>query len=49
VRKPKEELVGLVKGLTTEAGDRHLPLLKRPAFYAAIAFVVFVLLNILFW
>jgi SSS family solute:Na+ symporter len=48
-KKPKEELVGLVKGLTTEAGDGHLPLVKRPAFYAAIAFVVFVLLNILFW
>ena len=48
-KKPKEELVGLVKGLTEEKLDKHLPFIKRPAFYAIISFVVFVILNLLFW
>jgi SSS family solute:Na+ symporter len=48
-KKSKEELVGLVKGLTEEKLDRHLPFIKRPEFYAIISFVVLVILNILFW
>ncbi len=48
-RKPKEELVGLVKGLTEEKLDSHLPFIKRPAFYAIISFVVLVVLDLLFW
>jgi SSS family solute:Na+ symporter len=31
-KKPKEELVGLVKGLTEEKHDQHLPFVKRPEF-----------------
>jgi solute:Na+ symporter, SSS family len=48
-KRPKEELVGLVKGLTDEKHDQHLPFIKRPAFYAIISLVVFVILDLLFW
>ncbi len=48
-RRPKEELVGLVKGLTKENLDKSLPLLKRPEFYAVISLLILVILNILFW
>lgn len=48
-KKPKEELVGLVKGLTEEKHDAHLPFIKRPEFYAILSLVVFIILNILFW
>ena len=48
-KKPKEELVGLVKGLTNEKHDAHLPFAKRPEFVAIISIIVLVILNILFW
>ncbi len=48
-KKPKEELVGLVKGLTEETYDRDLPFVKRPEFYAILSVVVLVILNIWFW
>jgi solute:Na+ symporter, SSS family len=48
-KKPKEELVGLVKGLTVEKHDAHLPFIKRPEFIALISLVVFIILNLLFW
>jgi SSS family solute:Na+ symporter len=48
-RKPKEELVGLVKGLTSGNLDEHLPFTKRPEFYALLSLAVVVILNILFW
>jgi solute:Na+ symporter, SSS family len=48
-KRPKEELVGLVKGLTKETHDAHLPFVKRPEFVAIISLVVFVILNLLFW
>jgi len=48
-KKPKEELVGLVKGLTDEKHDRDIPFIKRPEFYAIISLIVFILLNIWFW
>ncbi|MDE3056867.1 MAG: sodium:solute symporter family protein [Bacteroidota bacterium] len=48
-KKPKEELVGLVKGLTEENLDRHLPFVRRPEFYALISLIVLIVLNILFW
>ena len=49
--KPKDdkELVGLVKGLTTEVALETQPLYKRPGFIAIIAFVIFLILNIYFW
>lgn len=48
-KKPKEELVGLVKGLTDEKHDAHLPFVKRPEFVAIISLIVLVILNIIFW
>ncbi|MEJ2617144.1 MAG: hypothetical protein P8Z35_19485 [Ignavibacteriaceae bacterium] len=48
-KKPKEELVGLVKGLTEEKLDKHLPFIKRPEFYAIISLIVLLILNFLFW
>ena len=48
-KKPKEELVGLVKGLTPETVNRDIPFVKRPEFYAIISCIVFVILNIIFW
>ncbi|MEW6193552.1 MAG: sodium:solute symporter family protein [Bacteroidota bacterium] len=48
-KKPKEELVGLVKGLTEEKHDAHLPFIKRPEFVAIISVLVFIILNLLFW
>jgi transporter, SSS family len=48
-KKPKEELVGLVKGLTKEKRDQDIPFIKKPEFYAIISLIVFILLNIWFW
>lgn len=48
-KKPKEELIGLVKGLTEEKHDSHLPFVKRPEFVAIISIIVLIVLNILFW
>jgi SSS family solute:Na+ symporter len=47
--KPESELVGLVRGCTDVPSESHLPLLKRPIFWAAVIFIVFVALNIIFW
>ncbi len=48
-KKPKEELVGLVKGLTAETARDGVPFLKRPEFYAILSVIVLVILNIYFW
>ncbi len=47
--KPEEELVGLVYGCTEIPSEGHLPLLKRPIFWAAISFAIFLLLQWIFW
>jgi solute:Na+ symporter, SSS family len=48
-KKQKEELVGLVKGLTNEEHSVGVPFIKRPEFYAIISLVVLIILNIWFW
>ncbi|NWF88900.1 MAG: sodium:solute symporter family protein [Ignavibacteriaceae bacterium] len=48
-KKPKEELVGLVKGLTPETVDKEFKLIQRPIFWAIISLVVFAILNIYYW
>jgi SSS family solute:Na+ symporter len=48
-KRPEAELVGLVKGLTAGAPLEPVPMLKRPAFYAVLSLIVFVVLNIIFW
>jgi solute:Na+ symporter, SSS family len=48
-KRPREELVGLVKGLTTTADESHIPMMRRPQTWAVISVVVLVALNIYFW
>jgi SSS family solute:Na+ symporter len=48
-KRPKEELVGLVKGLTPATLHTGIPFMKRPEFYAIISVVVLVILNVFFW
>jgi len=48
-KKPKEELTGLVRGVTDESHDRDLPFVKRPAFYALLSLILFIILNVWFW
>ncbi len=50
-RKPKEELVGLVKGLTQEKQDEGetVKLTEKVGFWAVLSLIVFILLNIYFW
>jgi SSS family solute:Na+ symporter len=47
--KPDQELRGLVYGLTELPSEAHLPLWKRPIFWAAVIAAVFAILNIAFW
>lgn len=48
-KKPKEELIGLVKGLTPETIDKNLKLTQRPSFWAVVSLILFIALNIYFW
>ena len=47
--KPAEELKGLVYGYTELPSEGHLPLHKRPIFWAAWVAAVFIVLNVIFW
>ena len=47
--KPEAELVGLVRGCTELPSEGHLPLVKRPIFWAAVVLTAFIVLQILFW
>ena len=47
--KPREELIGLVKGLTPVAGADGLRWYRKPELIAAISLIVLILLNLYFW
>ena len=47
--KPHQELAGLVYGATEIPSEGHLPLYRRPVFWAGVVGVVFVVLNLIFW
>ena len=47
--QPAEELNGLVYGCTEIPSEGHLPLLKRPVFWAVISFAIFAVLQWIFW
>ncbi len=47
--KPEAELEGLVYGCTKLPSEGHLPIWKRPIFFAAISFGLFLILQIIFW
>ncbi len=44
-----EELKGLVWGCTEIPSEGHLPLIKRPIFWAGLSFAIFALLQWIFW
>jgi solute:Na+ symporter, SSS family len=47
--KPETELAGLVYGATDIPSERHMSMLQRPIFWAAVVAVLFVVVNLLFW
>lgn len=47
--KPESELVGLVRGCTDIPSEGHLPLFKRPIFWAGIVFTILIIFNVIFW
>ena len=47
--KPDAELTGLVYSLTDVPKETHASIFHRPAFWGALAMVVFVILQIIFW
>lgn len=47
--RPEAELTGLVRGYTEIPSEGHLPIFKRPIFWAGIVFAVLVILNVIFW
>jgi SSS family solute:Na+ symporter len=47
--KPAEQLTGLVYGCTELPSEGHLPLWKRPIFWAGISLAIFLLLQWIFW
>ncbi len=49
VKRPEAELVGLVRGLSKTEEVEVLPLHKKPAFWASVTVVNFVVLNIVLW
>jgi SSS family solute:Na+ symporter len=47
--KAVEELTGLVYGCTDIPSEGHLPLIKRPIFWAAVSLAIFLVLQWIFW
>jgi len=47
--RPEAELRGLVYGLTEVPSEGHLPLYRRPIFWAGVVAAAFLLLNVIFW
>jgi len=48
-KKPRTELVGLVKGLTAEKAMQTVPFVKTPEFYGMLSILVLIVLNLYFW
>jgi solute:Na+ symporter, SSS family len=47
--KPATELVGLVYGVTPIPKEENVPLLHKPIFWAGVALVLFMILQVMFW
>ena len=47
--KPVAELTGLVYGVTPIPKEENVPLVHKPIFWAGVALVLFVILQIVFW
>ena len=48
-KRPKEQLVGLVRGLTPDAETGSVKFTGTPEFWAIISLIVLVILNVYFW
>jgi len=48
-RKPQEELVGLVKGLTSITKETGLKFYQKPQVVVIFSIILFVILNLIFW
>lgn len=48
-QKPKDELIGLVVGMTEETVNTEEKFFKKPEFFALISLVIVIILNIYFW
>jgi SSS family solute:Na+ symporter len=48
-KKPREELIGLVRGLSAEDPGQKLPFIKRPEFFALLSLAILIFLNLYFW
>ncbi len=48
-KKSEQELEGLVKGLTKDAVVKEEKMIRKPAFWAFITIIVFIIINILLW
>ncbi len=46
--RPERELVGLVRGCTPIPSEGHYPLIQRPAFWAVVVIIVFLIINFIF-
>jgi len=47
--KPEQELEGLVMGVTQIPKEVGVPLLAKPAFWAVVAVIAFLILQWIFW
>jgi solute:Na+ symporter, SSS family len=47
--RPVEELKGLVYGATEIPSEGHLPVWKRPIFWAGVSAALFLILQVIFW
>jgi SSS family solute:Na+ symporter len=47
--RPDQELAGLVYSLTPLAREEHASILYKPAFWGALALIILVILQIIFW
>jgi len=47
--KPEGELANLAYGLTPLPSEGAYPLLRRPAFWAAVVAVALVVINVVLW
>jgi len=49
IPKPVAELTGLVYGVTPIPKEENVPLVRKPIFWAGVALILFVILQIIFW
>jgi solute:Na+ symporter, SSS family len=48
-KRPRTELVGLVRGLTEEKAMQSVPFVRSPEFYGILSILVLIILNIYYW